>query len=82
MLQSGSGVSRDLAKAETFMERAANGGLPPAEFDLSRMLDLGLGVAADKKRADLLLNSAAKQGEPRAQERLRQLQPPAGHPVS
>jgi TPR repeat protein len=70
MLQSGTGVARNLQDAETWMERAANANVPPAMFDLSRMLELGLGVPADKKRSDALLKRAAQLGEQRAQQRL------------
>ncbi len=71
MLQSGTGVPRDLQVAASWMERAASAGLPVAKYDLARMLELGLGVPADKKRADALFIQAAKLGEPRAQQRLR-----------
>lgn len=71
MLQSGSGVARDLPAAESWMQRASNAGLPVAKYDLARMLEMGLGVPADKKRADALFIEAAKLGEPRAEERLR-----------
>jgi TPR repeat protein len=70
MLQSGTGVPRDLPAAESWMERAAASGLPVALYDLSRMLDIGLGVPADRKRAQSLLEEAARRGEPRAKERL------------
>lgn len=70
MLQSGTGVARDLPVAGSWMEQAANAGLPVAKYDLARMLEMGLGVPADKKRADALFIQAAKLGEPRALQRL------------
>ena len=70
MLQSGTGVPRDLPVAESWMERAASAGLPVAQYDLARMLEIGLGVQADKKRADALFVEAAKLGEPRARQHL------------
>ncbi|MEY4510681.1 MAG: hypothetical protein RLZZ450_2803 [Pseudomonadota bacterium] len=62
----GRDVTRDLAQAAVWFERACSGGDAFGCFELGRALSLGLGVERDPAGAIVPLQQACEHGEPRA----------------
>jgi localization factor PodJL len=60
----------DLAMAAAWMERAARGGLAPAQFRLGGMYEKGLGVKKDPAEARRLYVAAADKGHAKAMHNL------------
>jgi hypothetical protein len=57
---------RDYAKARQWLEQAAAGNDPEAQYNLALIYSNGYGVKADKRKALALYQRAAKQGAPAA----------------
>ncbi|HXC53886.1 MAG TPA: tetratricopeptide repeat protein [Rhizomicrobium sp.] len=70
MLRKGLGVAKDPAAAEDALERAAESGLPTAQYDLAEMLLDGEAGAPDPKAALPWLTEAAQAHHPIAEYRL------------
>ena len=66
----GEGVPRDYAKAMMWFRKAADSGLPSAQFNLGIMYANGRGVPEDKMEAMKWYRMAADQGHPSAQYNL------------
>jgi localization factor PodJL len=62
----GRNTTPDLAKAAVWLERAARGGLVPAQFRLAVMYEKGLGVKKDVMEARRLYVAAAAKGHAKA----------------
>jgi uncharacterized protein len=56
----------NVSEAVTYMQRAADAGMPDAQFELAKLYERGVGVAADPARALELYNAAAAQDFPDA----------------
>lgn len=56
----------NLSEAVSYMERAADAGMPDAQFELAKLYEQGIGVAADPARALELYQAAAAQDFPDA----------------
>jgi localization factor PodJL len=69
-LAQGRNTTRDLAKAAAWFERAARGGLVPAQFRLAVMYEKGLGVTKDLMEARRLYVAAAAKGHAKAMHNL------------
>jgi localization factor PodJL len=69
----GRNTTPDLAKAAAWLERAARGGLVPAQFRLATMYQKGLGVDKDLMEARRLYVAAAAKGHARAMHNLAAL---------
>ena len=65
--QKGEGISRDLARAALWFEKAALQDHPKAQYNLGLMYKDGLGVEADHRRAMMWWELAAKQGHVNSQ---------------
>jgi TPR repeat protein len=70
MLRKGQGVAKDPAAAEEVLQRAAEEGLPTAQYDLAEMLLNGEAGDPDPKAALPWLTSAATAHHPIAEYRL------------
>jgi TPR repeat protein len=70
MLRKGQGTQKDPAAAEDILRRAAEAGLPTAQYDLADMLINGEAGAPDPKAALPLLAQAAQAHHPIAEYRL------------
>jgi localization factor PodJL len=66
----GRNTTPDLAKAAAWLERAARGGLVPAQFRLATMYQKGLGVNKDLMEARRLYVAAAARGHAKAMHNL------------
>jgi localization factor PodJL len=66
----GRNTTPDLAKAAAWLERAARGGLVPAQFRLATMYQKGLGVNKDLMEARRLYVAAAAKGHAKAMHNL------------
>jgi localization factor PodJL len=66
----GRNTTADLAKAAAWLERAAQGGLVPAQFRLATMYQKGLGVNKDLMEARRLYVAAAAKGHAKAMHNL------------
>ena len=73
MKRKGQGTDKDPEGARDYLERAADGGLPTAQYDLGQMLLDGEGGDADPKAAVPWLAMAAAAHHPMAAYRLAQL---------
>jgi TPR repeat protein len=73
MKRKGLGTERDPDGAREYLERAAQGGLPTAQYDLAEMMLDGEGGPADPKGALPWLASAAAAHHPLAEFRLGEL---------
>lgn len=73
MKRKGQGTDTDPEGARDYLERAANGGLPTAQYDLGQMLLDGEGGDADPKAAVSWLAMAAAAHHPMAAYRLGEL---------
>jgi TPR repeat protein len=62
MLETGSGLKRDLSKAVEHYKASSAQGNPDAMRNLADMLFLGIGVPRDREKARLLYGSAAEMG--------------------
>jgi localization factor PodJL len=69
-LAQGRNTTPDLAKAAVWLERAARGGLVPAQFRLATMYQKGLGVNKDLMEARRLYVAAAAKGHAKAMHNL------------
>jgi localization factor PodJL len=69
----GRNTTPDLAKAAAWLERAARGGLVPAQFRLAAMYQKGLGVDKDLMEARRLYAAAAAKGHAKAMYNLAAL---------
>ncbi len=69
-LADGRGVTRDLAKAATWFERAADQGMAAAEYRLGSMTEKGQGVTKDLVKARDLYERAASAGHVQAMHNL------------
>ena len=56
----------NLAEAVSYMQRAADAGMPDAQFELAKLYEQGIGVTADPVRALALYQAAAAQDFPDA----------------
>ncbi len=56
----------NLSEAVSYMQRAAEAGMPDAQFELAKMYEQGIGVTADPVRALELYNASAAQDFPDA----------------
>lgn len=56
----------NLSEAVSYMQRAADAGMPDAEFELAKLYEQGIGVTADPVRALDLYNASAAQDFPDA----------------
>ena len=70
MLRKGQGVAKDPAEAERVLQRAAEDGLPTAQYDYAEMLMDGEAGPPDVKGAIPWLTLAASAGHPIAEYRL------------
>lgn len=70
MLRTGKGCAKDPAAAEDMLARAAEAGLPTAQYDLAEMLLNGEAGPPDPRAALPLLTSAAAAHHPIAEYRL------------
>src|SRR6201999_2695005 len=70
MLRKGQGVAKDPQAAEDVLRRAADAGLPTAQYDLAEMLLTGEAGEPDPKGALPLLTLAASAHHPIAEYRL------------
>jgi localization factor PodJL len=66
----GRNTTPDLAMAAAWLERAARGGLAPAQFRLGSMYEKGLGVRKDPAEARRLYVAAADKGHAKAMHNL------------
>ena len=73
MLRKGVGTEKDPQAAEAILERAAEAGLPTAQYDLAEMLLNGEAGEADPKAALPWLTRAAASHHPIAEFRLGQM---------
>jgi TPR repeat protein len=73
MLRKGQGTTKDPKKAEEIYQRAAQAGLPTAQFDLADMLMKGEAGPPDLQSALPLLQAAAAANHPVAQFQLGEL---------
>jgi TPR repeat protein len=73
MKRKGLGTDKDPEGAREYLERAADGGLPTAQYDLAEMMLDGEGGSADPKSALPWLQMAAKAHHPMAEFRLGEL---------
>jgi len=73
MLRKGLGTAKDPQAAEDILERAAEAGLPTAQYDLAEMLLNGEAGEADPKAALPWLTRAAASHHPIAEFRLGQM---------
>ncbi|HUJ45546.1 MAG TPA: tetratricopeptide repeat protein [Rhizomicrobium sp.] len=73
MKRRGQGTDKDPEGARDYLERAADGGLPTAQYDLGQMLLDGEGGDADPKAAVSWLAMAASAHHPMAAYRLGEL---------
>jgi TPR repeat protein len=73
MLRKGQGTTKDPKKAEEIYQRAAEAGLPTAQYDLADMLLKGEAGPPDLESALPLLQAAAAANHPVAQFQLGQL---------
>lgn len=56
----------NLSEAVSYMQRAADAGMPDAQFELAKLYEQGIGVAADPAKALELYNASAAQDFPDA----------------
>ena len=69
-LAEGRGLTRDLAVAAQWFEKAATQGFAPAEYRLASIYEKGLGMERDYARARIWYQRAADQGHARAMHNL------------
>jgi TPR repeat protein len=73
MYADGQGVARDEAQAAVWLRKAADQGLPRAQYKLGVMYEKGQGVAQDNAQALAWYRKAADQGFEEAKSRLNEL---------
>jgi len=69
MYQLGLGVEKDMMKAVSFYQAAADKGYAPGQYNMGLLLYEGKAVKQDYKRAYEMFEKAAKQGHVKAKNR-------------
>jgi hypothetical protein len=73
MYTSGLGVAKNDEEAVSWYRKAAEQGLPEAQFELGTLYSVGRGVTRDSAEAIFWYRRAAAQGHPDAQQQLERL---------